>query len=117
MSFANRFNKGKKFDFNTENLEFTTLADLYKANGEKKEYTLKAIFINTKSKFGDTPVFATPDFLVNAPMHMLDTVKEILSDGEAIDSINNNKVGFTIYPYKSERFNVDAFGIKFIDLN
>ena len=117
MSFANRFNKGKKFDFNTDVLNFTSLADLFNNNGEEKVYTLKALFINTKSKFGDTPVIATPDFLVNAPSHLLDTVKEILSDTEAINDINNNKVGFTIYPYKSEKFNVETFGIKFVDLN
>lgn len=116
MSFANRFNKGKKFDFNTEGLEFTSLADLYNANGADKQYTLKAIFINTKSKYGDTPVFASPEFLVNAPMHMLDTVKEILSDESAITDINDNKVGFMIYPYKAEKFNVDTFGVKFVDL-
>ena len=51
MSFANRFNKGKKFDFNTEGLEFTSLADLYNSNGEEKVYNLKAIFIkNTLNK-------------------------------------------------------------------
>lgn len=117
MSFANRFNKGKKFDFNTEGLEFTSLSDLYNGNGADAQYTLKAVFINTKSKFGDTPVFASDKFLVNAPSHLLDTVKEILSDAEAVASINNNKVGFSIYPYKSEKFNVDTFGIKFVDLN
>ena len=116
MSFANRFNKGKKFDFNTEGLEFTSLADLYNGFGADTQYTLKAVFINTKSKFGDTPVFASDTFLVNAPNHMLDTVKEILADNDAITSINNNEVGFTIYPYKSEKFNVETFGIKFVDL-
>ena len=117
MSFANRFNKGRKFDYSTEGLEFTSLADLYNSNGGDKEYVLKAVFINTKSKFGDTPVFASEYFLVNAPQHLLDTVKDILSDNDAINDINNNKVGFTIYPYKSEKFNVDTFGIKFVDLN
>ncbi len=116
MSFANRFNKGKKFDFNTEGLEYTSLADLYNANGEKAHYTLRAIFINSKSKYGEAPVFAIDNALVNAPSHLLDTVKEILSDNDAIASINEGKVGFTIYPYKAEKFNVDTFGIKFIDL-
>lgn len=116
MSFAKRFNKGKKFDFNTEGLEFTSLADLYNNNGEENIYLLKAIFINTKSKFGDTPVFASTDFVVNVPQHLLDTVKDILNDEDAIADINNNKVGFTIYPYKSEKFNVDTFGIKFVDM-
>ena len=116
MSFANKFNKGKKFDFNTEGLEYTSLADLYNANGEKAVYTLRAIFINNKSKYGEAPVFATDKALVNAPSHLLDTVKEILADNDAIASINGGKVGFTIYPYKAEKFNVDTFGIKFVDL-
>lgn len=116
MSFANRFNKGKKFEFDTAGLEFTSLADLYNNNGAEKVYTLKAMYINTKSKFGDTPVFASDSFMVNAPTHMLDTVKEIMSDTEAVASINNNKVGFKIYPYKSEKFNVETFGVNFVDL-
>lgn len=116
MSFANRFNKGKKFDFNTEGLEYVSLADLYNANGEDAKYLLKAIFINKKSIYGESPVFATDKCLVNIPTHLLDTVKEILSDNDAIASINNDAVGFTIYPYKAEKFNIDTFGIKFVDL-
>lgn len=116
MSFANRFNKGKKFDFDTSKLEFTSLSDLFNNNGADKVYTLRAMFINTKSKYGNTPVFASDDFIVNAPSHMLDTVNEILTDAEAIASINNGKVGFKIYPYKSEKFNVETFGVNFVDL-
>lgn len=116
MSFASRFNKGKKFDFETTSLEFKSLADLYNANGEEKIYTLKALYINTKSKYGDAPVFATPEFLVNGPQHLVETVNEILHDADAINDINNNKVGFSIYPYKAEKFNVETFGIKFEDL-
>ena len=61
-------------------------------------------------------MFASESFLVNAPSHMLETVKDILNDNEAVASINQNKVGFTIYAYKSEKFNVDTFGINFVDL-
>ena len=46
----------------------------------------------------------------------VEQLKEILADNDAITSINNNEVGFTIYPYKSEKFNVETFGIKFVDL-
>lgn len=116
MSFANRFNKGKKFDFNTEGLEFTTLEEQFKKNGEDKVYTLKSIFINTKSKYGHHPIFATDSFLVGCPQHMLVTANEILNDNDAINDINNNKVGFTIYHYKAEKFDTDAYGIKFVDL-
>ena len=117
MSFANRFNKGKKFDFNTEGLEFSTLKEQIEKNGPDKVYTLKSIFINTKSKYGHHPIFATDSFLVGCPQHMLETANEILNDAEAISDINNNKVGFTIYPYKAEKFNTEAYGIKFVDLN
>lgn len=116
MSFANRFNKGKKFNFNTEGLEFSTLKEEFEKNGEEHVYTLKSIFINTKSKYGHHPIFATETFLVGCPQHMLETANEILNDNEAINAINNNKVGFTIYLYKAEKFDTDAYGIKFVDL-
>ena len=116
MSIASRFNKGNKFNFNTEGLEFSTLKEQFEKNGADKVYTLKSIFINTKSKYGHHPIFATDSFLVGCPQHMLETANEILTDVEAIDDINNNKVGFTIYQYKAEKFDTDAFGIKFVDL-
>jgi len=116
MSFANRFNKGKKFDVDTSELGFVTLGELYEKNGENRQYLLTAIFINNKSKYGPSPVFATPEFLVNIPQHMLDTVNEILLDSDAVDSINSAKVGFTIYQYNSDKFNTVAYGVKFVDL-
>lgn len=114
--FANRFNKGRKFDVDTSNFEYESLADLFNANGKDKVYPLTAIYINTKSKFGDAPVFATDTCFVNVPSHMLDTAKEILSDDDAIDDINKGRVGFTIYPYTAEKFNRDTFGVNFVDM-
>lgn len=116
MAFASRFNKSRKFDVDTSNFEYMSLAELYYTHGEEMVYPLTAIYINTKSMYGNAPVFATDDCFVNAPSHMLDTAKEILADEEAVADINSGKVGFEIYPYKAEKFNRDCFGINFIDM-
>lgn len=114
--FANRFNKARKFNVDTTSFEYESMADLYNANGKDKVYPLTAIYINTKSKYGNAPVFATDSCFVNAPQHMLDVVNEILADDEAVAAINNGEVGFTIYPYTAEKFNRETFGINFVDL-
>lgn len=114
--FTSKFNKGRKFDIDTTNFEYASLEDLYSSNGKEKVYPLTAIYINTKSKFGEAPVFATDECFVNAPSHMLDTAKEILADEEAIADINSGKVGFEIYSYIAEKFNRTCFGINFVDM-
>lgn len=114
--FANKYNKGRKFTIDTTGFDYESMADLFNKYGKEMVYPLTAIYINTKSKFGDAPVFATNECFVNAPSHMLDTAKEILADDEAIAAINNGEVGFIIYPYKAEKFNRDTFGIQFVDM-
>ena len=114
--FASKFNKMRKFDVDTTNFEYESLADLYNDNGADKVYPLTAIYINRKSKFGDAPVLATDSCFVNAPSHMMDVATEILADDEAIASINNGEVGFKIYVYTNTKFNRDCFGINFVDM-
>lgn len=113
--FASKFNKARKFDVDTTHFQYESLADMYNANGKEHIYPLTAIYINTKSKFGSAPVFATDTCFVNAPSHMLDTAREILADDEAVAAINNGEVGFEIYPYTAEKFNRECFGINFVD--
>ena len=118
MSFANKYNKGRKFNYDTTGLGYVSLHDLYNINGADKVYTLRGIFINKKSMYGDTPVFACDDGLVNAPRHLLDTVNDILSSEEDIAAINNGTVGFKIYTYTQEKFNnKTCFGVSFVDID
>lgn len=114
--FASKFNKTRKFDVDTSKFEYESMADLFNEHGKDKVYPLTAIYINSKSKFGDAPVLATDTCFVNAPSHMLDTAKEILADDEAVAAINNGEVGFTIYAYTAEKYNRDTFGINFVDI-
>lgn len=114
--FSSKFNKHRLFDIDTKDFEYQSLADLFNANGRDAIYGLKAVYINTKGKFGDAPVFATDYCFVNAPSHMLETAREILRDEEAINAINNGEVGFVIYPYVATQFNRECFGINFVDI-
>ena len=116
MSYFSKFNKGRKFDFDTTGFEYRSLSELYKENGAKMIYHLTAMYVNSKSNFGDAPVFATTDCFVNIPSHMVDVVYDILSDEDAIKAINEGKVGFEIYPYTQKKFNKECFGVRFVDL-
>lgn len=115
-SFASRFNKGRKFDIDTNGFQYASLADLFNANGADYVYPVRAIYINTKGKYNDAPVIATDDCFVNCPSHMCETAREILTDDEAIADINGGKVGFQIYTYTQTKYNRDCFGINFVDV-
>ena len=114
--FTSKFNKTKKFNVDTTNFTYESLMDLFNAYGKEKVYPLTAIYINTRSQFGDSPVFATDNCFVNAPSHMLGTARDILADEEAVADINNGKVGFEIYSYWSEKFHRICFSINFVDM-
>lgn len=115
MSKFSKFNRTKKFNIDTSNFEYKSLAEIY--NGDPEEvYPITAIYINTKSKFGAAPVIATDEYLVNAPAHLVDSCQEILNDDEAIQMINNGEAGFKIYIYHNDKYNTDCFGIEFVDV-
>lgn len=102
MSIASKYNRGhgKKFTFEIpKEFTYSSLHDLYNNNGADFVYDIRAMYINKKSKFGESPVIATSNELVNFPKHLTDTVKEMLTDSEVIDAINNHVFGFQIYTY------------------
>lgn len=116
MGIANRYNKAI-FEFHVpDNFKYYSLVDLFKANGDKKVYNVRSMFINTKSQYGDSPVIATDDCLVNVPSHMLSTIKDMLSDVEVVEAVNNSKLGFTIYPYTTKNAKGTFYSITWVDI-
>ena len=89
------------FEFPEKEREFKKLEELHKEQ-PKARYTILAIFINTKGKFGDQGVFITNDFQVNLPPHLLDLSQELRQDGEVIEAINNRELAFEIYQYNGK---------------
>src|SRR5699024_5290335 len=90
-----------KFDFPKKERDFKKLVELYQQQ-PKARYTILAVFINTKGKFGDQGVFITDYFQVNLPPHLLDLSQELRQDEEVIEAINNRELEFEIYEYNGE---------------
>lgn len=117
MGVAEKYNKGNVFTFKeTDGFVYKSLEDLYNSHGEETIFSLRAVFINTKSKYGDSPVAVTSDCFVNLPTHLLETVKEMLVDDEFINAVNDGKVGFTVYEYQSNHRQKPCYSVRFIDL-
>lgn len=115
MSYATKFNKGNKFTFKpADDPQYVSLEVLYNKNPEQV-HDVRALYINTKSRFGDAPCVAIdPVIIVNLPSHLLETVKEMINDDECVAAINNNEVKFKIYSYKNKTFNKTCYGVEWL---
>lgn len=100
MDILSKYNRKPKFNYDNEkHREYINLQKLFTTFGKDKVYTVHALFINKKSRFGDAPLIVTEDYKVNAPKHLLNTVKAMMEDKDVINLINERKVGFKIYSY------------------
>lgn len=115
MSFANKHNTSKvQFKFNIpESHNYKKLAYLINEYGSNHIHTIRGAFIST-SLYGDQATVVTDNELVNFPKHMLETVKQILEDGESISIINNGNAGFTVYEYTNSKGKQHS--VKFVDI-
>lgn len=114
FSFAGTFNK-TSFGIDVTEFPFVKLADIY--NSDKVPnmvHPINGMYVH-KSKLGDAPVIidAENKRLINLPQFMSGTVRDILSNSEAVDAIKDNKVGYTIYEYVSHA--KKCYGITFVD--
>lgn len=117
MGVASKYNKTNLFDFIIpKEFEYKSLADLFNDNGKDHIYLVKALYINKKSKFGESPVIATDSCLVNLPKHLVDIAKEMLKDDEFITAVNKERFGFKIYPYESKNFDGLCYSVDWVDL-
>lgn len=128
MAFSiKKYNKGGKFGISTENLDYVKLKDLY-SDYDDKIFVIGALYINTKSKFGENPVAVVMEidettgeeraaFCVNFPRHTLDDVQDIISSDEAVEAIKARKVGFSVREYYSKTYNTRAYGITWEDVD
>lgn len=116
MSIANKYNKGNIFNFTApKDFEYRSLHDLFNNNGKDFVYEIKAMYINKKSKFGESPVIATTDCFVNLPSHLTDTVKEMIRDTEVVDAVNGGHLGFQIYTYETKNRKDLCYSVNWVD--
>ena len=112
MAFSiTKYNRnGVKFTYNLpDGAEFKKLAEL----GDGFTGVVKAVGVSHKGKFGDSPYIISNGFGVWLPSHMIEQVKEICADSEAVNAVNNEKVCFNVYQYDLE--GKTLFSVNFVD--
>lgn len=117
ISFASKFNK-TTFGIDTTDFQYTKLADIFNSENEGGRdviHNINGLYVH-KSQLGDSPVIIDEENkrLVNLPCHTAETVREILADDEAVQTIKDGKVGYTIYEYESH--GKKCYSISFVDL-
>lgn len=116
-SFASKFNK-TTFGIDTTDFQYTKLADIFNSESEGGKdvvHKINGLYVH-RSQFGDSTVIIDEENkrLVNLPSHTAETVREILADDEAVQTIKDGKVGYTIYEYESH--GKKCYSISFVDL-
>lgn len=115
MSFATKFNKGQSFNIDTRDFKYVKMSELYAERGADATNYVDGMFIHT-SKLGTQPVFidTANKILVNAPSYLVDTVREILNDPEAVNDIKTGKVGYKIREYDSH--GKKCYAVEWVDI-
>lgn len=117
QNIINKYNKTALFVYDSElERDFCTLADLLAQTDDKKKvFTLQALFINDKSKFGKAPVAVVGEFLVNLPSHLTEVAELMRADEDFIKLVNDRKVGFTIYTFDN-KYGVQ-YSVEWVEIN
>lgn len=102
MGVKNHNHIGRVFDIKlSEEVKYKKLGDLK----EGKNYPCAGFYISTKSKFGPSPcLIMDKDTVINLPSGSIDRIKELLSDEEAVEEINQGIVVFRVTSYESKTF-------------
>lgn len=111
MSFANRYNKGNRFDIDTTGFKYVKLSAL----DPEQTYELKGLYINTKGEYGASPVAILSDCFVNLPAHLLPVVNDMLLSDETIADIKAGKCGFTPREYTDKK-GASRVSVEWVDL-
>lgn len=117
MSYFKKFNQSSvdAFIYNRDTpREFTSLENLYSTYGADHEYTLVGFWFN-RSVYGEQAVLVTDsDKLVDAPIRMTDTFKEIVQDEEAVNAINHEECKYKVRKYYNKKYKKDCYTIDFV---
>lgn len=104
-----------RFKVDTTGFVFKKLNELFDDNKPDTVYSVYGLYINRKSKFGDSPFAASDGYFISLPNHMVDQVKDILKDSESIDQMNEGKAGLVIRPYVDDK-GVTHYSADFVEV-
>lgn len=112
-NILNKYSNGgsPQYDYDNEKeRDFIKLAEL----PQDKKYTIEALFINTKGKFGNQGVIVIENYFVNLPNHLTEMIEEMRSDNEVTEAINNRELAFEIYEFTSKKYNRTSVSINIV---
>ena len=118
MSFAEKYNKVNTiFDIDIKDFDFMDGYDFIAKYGNNI-VKIDGLYINKKGLYNDHPVAILVDEkkLLDLPSHMTETVKEILSDEEAINLIKKGMVGVKAHNYTDTKYHKECVGFEWCDL-
>ena len=100
-------NRGNRFAVDTTGFEYKALADLYDAKKPDMVFSVYGVYIGRfyskrEKKEVECCFVASDGYFISLPAHLVDTVKEILTDDEAIVQMNNSEAGIVIRPYEKD---------------
>ena len=97
-----KYQQNVNFNFEERKREFISLKDFAKDLGTEHTYPIEAIFINTKSKFGDNGVIYCRNYMINLPVHLTKLCEDLRQDSEFVEAVNEGQVGFEVYQYEGK---------------
>lgn len=115
MSIAKYNKRETRFTVDTSGFDFMKLGELYDKKDPGHVFPIYGLYINRKSKYGDSPFAASDGYFIGLPNHMCDQVKEILKDDQVIADINACKCGIVIRPYDDDN-GVTHYSADFADI-
>ena len=118
MGIASKYNaQVNRFTFQSDStFDFFKLHDLFMENRDEV-WIIKALWVNEESKFGPSPIVTLEDRYINLPGHKLQMVRDLIADDEAVEAINNGKLGFKVYQYNDEKHDKTCFSLTLVDID
>lgn len=101
----NEMFKGKaKFTYNSDNNVFVGVTEFLKDHDKLITYQVKGMF-TYNGKYGETPVIVLDGYNLRVPKYMVEKIKEIRSNPDMVDAINEGRCGlkFRDYPDKADK--------------
>lgn len=115
--FSSNYAHGNKFKVDASKFPFAELSEIVKENGHKVLNVQGAFTYTVKKNNKTRPCLIADGHKISLPDHMLDDIKKLLNDQEAIDLINAGKCGFQTSEYEdTKNGNGTCYSGHFVDI-
>lgn len=91
----------------TTGFEYKSLSEIFDAKHPDQVFSVYGLYVgkfySKREKKEVENCFAASDgFFISLPSHLVETVKSILTDDEAVDQMNGSAAGLVIRPYDKD---------------